>query len=137
MGNFHMDGIDELIRELNRTSDLDRIAPIMIEEALPILEDSLKETAQQEVNRGYATGELVSSIKKSSAMRNQYGYFGIVRPTGKDKKGVRNMEKLAYLHYGTTKQIARPVVNKAVFHVEQKVVEKMQEVFNREAYERK
>lgn len=131
MANFHMDGIDDLIRELNRTSDLDRIAPVMLEEALPILEDSLKETVQQEVNRGYATGELVSSIKKSRSLRNQYGYFGIVRPTGKDKKGVRNMEKLAYLHYGTTKQTARPVVNKAVFHAEQKVVEKMQEVFNR------
>lgn len=131
MANFHMDGIDDLIRELNKASDIDRIAPVMIEEALPILEDSLKETVQQEVNRGYATGELVSSIKKSRSLRNQYGYFGVVRPTGKDKKGVRNMEKLAYLHYGTTKQTARPVVNKAVFHAEQKVVEKMQEVFNR------
>ena len=135
MANFHMDGMDDLISELNKASKLDDIAPRMIEEALPILEESLKETVKQEVNRGYATGELVKSIKKSRSMRNQYGYFGIVRPTGKDKKGVRNMEKLAYLHYGTSKQTARPVVNKAVFHVEKKVIEKMQEVYNKAADE--
>lgn len=131
MANFRVDGIDELINELNKASKLDEVAPKMIEVALPILEKSLKETVQKEVNRGYATGELVSSIRKSESMRNQYGYFGIVRPTGKDKKGVRNMEKLAYLHYGTVKQTARPVVNKAVFHVEEKIIEKMQEVYNK------
>lgn len=131
MANFHVDGIDDLIRELDEAGKFDDIAPEMIEAALPILEDSLKETVQNEANKGYATGEMVASIKKSRVMRNQYGYFGIVHPTGTDKKGVRNIEKLAYLHYGTCKQEARPVVNKAVFHVEKKVIEKMQEVYNR------
>lgn len=132
MANFHLERIDDLIRELDEAGNLDEIAPEMIEAALPILEDSLKETVQNEANKGYATGELVASIKKSRSMRNQYGYFGVVRPTGTDKKGVRNMEKLAYLHYGIcNKQEARPVVNKAVFHAEEKVIKKMQEVYNK------
>ncbi len=130
---FTMDGIDDLIRQLEASGNIENIAPMMIEESIPILEEELKKVVQQEADRGYATGELVRSIKKSRSMRNEYGYFGIVRPTGKDSNGVRNMEKLAYLHYGTAKQPARPVVNKAVFHVERRVIDKMQEVYNREA----
>lgn len=132
MAQFSMDGVDDLIRQLDRLGDLDRIAPKMIEESLPILEDSLKEVVAEEVTHGYATGDMVQSIKKTKSLRNQYGYFGAVHPTGKDRKGVRNMEKLAYLHYGTSRQSARPVMEKAVFKVEEKVLTKMQEVYNRE-----
>ena len=132
MAQFSMDGVDDLIRQLDRLGDLDRIAPKMIEESLPILEDSLKGVVAEEVMHGYATGDMVQSIKKTKSLRNQYGYFGAVRPTGKDRKGVRNMEKLAYLHYGTSRQPARPVMEKAVFKVEEKVLAKMQEVYNRE-----
>lgn len=131
MANFEVTGFDDFIRQLERATDLEQIAPMMIEEALPILETELKRTVQQEANREYATGEMAESIKPSRASRNQYGYFGVVRPTGKDKKGVRNMEKLAYLHYGTSKQQARPVVAKAVFHARGKVLAKLQEVYSR------
>lgn len=131
MANFEMAGFEDLLKQIEQASNLDNIAPEIINEALPILEESLKNTVQQEADKGYATGEMAESIKKSRAKRNQYGYFGIVRPTGKDKKGVRNMEKLAYLHYGTSKQQARPVVTKAVFHAERGIIAKMQECFNR------
>ena len=49
---------------------------------------------------------------------------------GKDRKGVRNNEKLAYLNYGTSKQGAKPVVGKAVKNAEGKCLEIMQEKFN-------
>lgn len=132
MARFEMTGIDEFAKMLERAGKLDEIAPKMIEESLPILEASLKGVVQQEADRGYATGALVESIKKTGSLRNAYGYFGVVRPTGVDKHGVRNMEKLAYLHYGTSKQMARPVVTRAVFQVRQKIIDKMQEVYNRE-----
>lgn len=131
MANYEMNGFDELARQLEQVSDLDGIAPEMLNEALPILESELKKTVREEADKGYATGDMEQSIKKSRARRNQYGYFGIVRPTGKDKKGIRNMEKLAYLHYGTSKQPARPVVTKAVFRAESKIIGKMQECYNR------
>lgn len=132
MAGFTIDGIDDSIRQLEKAGDLESIAPKMIDEATPVLEEALKAEVQQAASKGYATGELASSIKKSKAKRNEYGYFGAVRPTGKDEKGVRNMEKLAYLHYGTTKQEADPVVTKAVARAEPKVYEKMQEAYNRE-----
>ena len=131
MANFEMKGFEDLIRQLEQAADLEQIAPKMIEEATPILEAELKRTVQQEANRGYTTGRMVASIKATKAKRNQYGYFDDVRPTGEDKKGVRNMEKLAYLHYGTSKQAARPVVTKAVFRAKGKVLAKMQEVYSR------
>lgn len=120
------------MNQLEWASNLDNIAPKMIEEALPILETELKRTVQQEADRGYATGELVASIEQDrTPYKNQYGYFGLVKPTGTDKKGVRNMEKLAYLHYGTGRQPARPVVAKAVFHARGKVLAKLTEVYSR------
>ena len=128
MANFEMNGLDEFAKILESAGNLDELAPKMIEEALPILEESLKAVVGEEANKGYATGTMVKSIKKTRSLRNEYGYFGVVRPTGKDEKGVRNMEKLAYLHYGTSKQMARPVVSKAVFRVKQNVINKMQEV---------
>ncbi len=130
MANFEMTGFDFLLRKLENASKLDYVAPEMINAALPILQDSLKETIRKEADRGYATGEMAESVEKTETKRNRYGYFGLVRPTGMDEKGVRNMEKLAYLHYGTSTQQARPVVTKAVFHAKRKVIEKMQERFN-------
>ena len=45
---------------------------------------------------------------------------------------VRNMEKMVYLEYGTSKQRATPVLSKATRRAEKDVISKMQEVFNRE-----
>lgn len=129
MAGFRMEGTEELARQLMDMASLDALAPKMIEDALPILEGRLKEAVRQEANKGYATGELAASIKKGKAKKNQYGHFGMVCPTGKDRKGVRNMEKLAYLNYGTPKQEARPVVARATAQAAQAVAEQMQETF--------
>ena len=64
----------------------------------------------------------------------------VVRPTGKDvrvtKKGrkhvVRNMEKLAYLHYGTAKQPATGIVTKAVNQAQAPALGAMQKAYNAE-----
>lgn len=61
------------------------------------------------------------------------GYYICVRPTGKDKDGVRNMEKMAALEYGVGgRQAATPVLTPAVHAAEDPVLKKMQEVFDRE-----
>ena len=56
----------------------------------------------------------------------------MIRPTGTGRKGVRNMEKLAYMEYGTSHQRATPVIGPAIAASEGGVLEAMQEVFNRE-----
>ncbi len=131
MANFEVTGFNQLMRQLEETLRLDDIAKQMIDGALPILEGELKKAIREEADKGYATGELAESVKKSETKHNRYGYFGVAQPTGKDEKGVRNMEKLAYLHYGTSKQQARQAVTKAVIRAESKVIVKMQECYNR------
>lgn len=100
----------------------------MIDEAIPELLDNVKkETANHK-----QTGDMYNSIKATKAGKSQNGgYYATVRPTGKDSKGVRNMEKMVYLEYGTSAQPATPVLTKAIKDSENAVMEKMQEVFNR------
>lgn len=128
MASFEIEGIDDLMKELDML-DAERLAPMMLEEAAPILKDSVVECA----SRHKDTGAMVNSIKQTAALRNQRGYYIAVRPTGKDEKGVRNMEKMAYLEYGVGgRQPATPVLTPAVHAAEPDVLEKMQEVFDRE-----
>jgi HK97 gp10 family phage protein len=77
---------------------------------------------------------MLKSIKttKTSRLKNNDGYSITVRPTGKDKRGVRNMEKMVYMEYGTSKQSATPVLTPAIRESRESVEKKMQEVFDRE-----
>lgn len=79
------------------------------------------------------TGEMVSSIKETEPKKNKYGWYSCVRPTGRDSKGVRNMEKLAYLEYGAVHhgQPATPVLAPAVSECMEETLEAMQEEFDR------
>lgn len=81
------------------------------------------------------SGKMVESIKTTKTMKNEKGFFNVTRPTGKEVRGkhsVRNMEKLVYLHYGTSKQPATGIVTKIVNSAEQPAVNAMQRVFNEE-----
>lgn len=127
MANFSVEGLDDLMKELD-SLDIDRIAPVMLEEAVPILERNVKNRASAHKE----TGEMQKSIRPTKSKRTGEGYSITVRPTGKDKKGVRNMEKSCYLEFGTSKQGATPVISPAVRESEDPVAEKMQEVFDRE-----
>ena len=123
---FDIHGFDDLMKELDEIGDFD---PKMLEEAAPILE---KEVVKQ-ASAHWASGDMVKSIKKTGASIGKTGgYYLAVRPTGKDKKGVRNMEKMAYLEYGVKDRPAVPVLTTAVRNAEPEVMKKMQEVFDRE-----
>jgi HK97 gp10 family phage protein len=128
MGKFDFEIPADFIKQLGKLADVDRIAPRMIDEAMPILERNLK----SELAKHRRTGDMINSVKKTKAGKNKYGYFAVVRPTGKDSKGVRNMEKLAHAEYGTSKQPATPILTKAIKDSENAVMKKMQEVFERE-----
>lgn len=145
MARFDIEGIDDLMKDLGEL-EIDRIAPKMLEEASPLLEREVKAALFSHQD----TGEMYRSIKSTGAMRNKYGYYLCVRPTGtssgkkwknsRTKGGkragktekVRNMDKAAYLEFGTSRQPARPVFSNAARKAEAPVLDKMQEVFNRE-----
>lgn len=129
MGKFDFNIPDGFIRQLGRLADVDKYAPKMIDEAIPILERNVK----NETSRHKRTGDMYKSIQHTKAgPTKKGGYFATVRPTGKDSKGVRNMEKMVYLEYGTSEQPATPVLTKAIKDSETAVLAKMQEVFNGE-----
>ena len=127
MAKFDVHGIDDFMREISQI-DLDRIAPKMLEESVPILEKSVK--AESAKHRD--TGAMEESIKATGASVNARGHYICVRSTGRDEKGVRNMEKMVYMEYGTSKPGATPALSPAVRKAEDKVIDKMQELFNRE-----
>lgn len=129
MGKFDFEISPEFIKQLGRLADVDRIAPKMIDEALPVLERNVK----GEVSKHIASGDLSRSIKVSKAKKTKSGgYYASVHPVGKDSNGVRNMEKMVYLEYGTKSQSPRPTLTKAIKDSESAVLKKMQEVFERE-----
>lgn len=125
-----MMGLEELTRELDRLGKTNDYAPEMLKAASPILEDELKAQVRNAANRGYATGTLESSISANEPHVTQGGYSVSVTAKGKDKKKVRNNEKLAYLNYGTSRQQAQPVISKAIDKAEDKCIEAMQKKFD-------
>lgn len=127
MANFSMGGLEDLMADIGLL-DADRLAPQMLEEAATILEKNVKNRAGKHKD----TGDMVNSIKQSKVVKDKDGHHITVRPTGKDRKGIRNMEKACYLEFGTSRQDAAPVISPAVRESEEAVLEKMQEVFDRE-----
>jgi hypothetical protein len=131
MGKFDFQFDADLTRQLERLANFDEIAPKVIDGAIPVLETKVK----AEASKHRLTGDMLNSIKATKASKNEYGWFATVRPTGKDRNGVRNMEKLAHAEYGTSKQVATPILTKAINDAQQEVTEKMQEIFNQEVGE--
>lgn len=129
MGRFdvHTDAFDSLMKDLS-ILDFSTLAPKMLEEAAPILQGNIVKRSAAH----HDSGDMEGSIQPKKVTRGASEYRISVRPTGKDSKGVRNMEKMCYLEYGTAKQDATPVMGPAVAESEEPVIEKMQEVFDRE-----
>ena len=121
----------EFLKQLGRMADVEQYAPMMLEESAPILVKTTRAALASSASKD-PTGQMVESIKASHVFHNKYGFYMTVRPTGKDKNGVRNMEKAAWLEYGTSKQPARPWAAKSQKDAEPAVLAKMQEVFERE-----
>jgi HK97 gp10 family phage protein len=119
------DGLNQLLRELT-SLDADKMTDEMMKAAEPVMLEKLKHHAGK-----HGQGAMYNSIKSTGIKTNRSGKFLVVRPTGKDSKGVRNMEKMAYLEYGTYKQAATPVVTPAVKEAESTVERAMDGIFDK------
>jgi len=126
MGKFDFQFDQELTRQLERLGNYDNIAPLILNGAVPILKRSVK----AECAKHKRTGDMIDSVKETTASKNKYGWYVVVRPTGKDRNGVRNMEKMAHAEFGTSKQPPTPILTKALNDVRDEVTEKMQELYN-------
>ena len=128
MAKFTMlQGTDDLINDLDSIARA-QIARKMLTESAPILVQEMKAKAASH----QATGDMVDAIKASNPSSTSDGMTCVVTAEGTGRNGTRNVEKLAYLEYGTYKQSATPVVTPATNAAEPKVLTKMQEVYDRD-----
>ena len=141
MGKFDFEIDQDFVKKLLELSDPDEYVPQILDSAIPILEESVK----SELSKHKRTSQLINSVKKTKASKSPNGgYFVCVRPTGKsdsylDGKGilrkykvpVQNMEILAHLEYGTSKQKPTPILTKAYKDSYNSVMAKMQEEFGK------
>ena len=148
---FDIYGFDELMTQLDRLGQFDEIAPKMLEEAVPVLQEEVV----KEASKHRDTGDMVDSIKPTGVMESKTGaYYICVRPTGisqkkkkwqykrnrskkkiernTEKTEVRNMEKLVWLEFGVKGRPATPVLKTATLNATPEAQKKLQQVFNRE-----
>lgn len=130
MAQFDMNFPDDLFADLLDTQ-FEEIAVEALDKASPELNRSVQSSLIASASRGYSKGEMQASIKATKPKRTKTDAFIVVsRPTGRDKKGVRNMEKAAYLEYGTSKQAARPWLANATNNAQSTVLDIAQKVYS-------
>lgn len=123
---------EDFMSELFDTS-FDEIAKEALEAASPILAQSTEKALTKSVaSRGeYSKGVMVPSIKATKATKTKTdAWIVVVRPTGKDAKGVRNAMKAGVMEYGAAHEAARPWLTSAAKNAESAATAKMQEVYN-------
>lgn len=127
MAKIRDHGFEDLIKDLTLLN-VDKMTDEMLQAAEPIMIRNLKRRAAA---HNYS-GEMTESIKSTGVKVRKGTKYLVVRPTGKDAEGVRNMEKMAYLEYGTYKQKATPVLTPATIDSEPEVAETMQKILEKE-----
>lgn len=135
MASLNVNGLDELLRKMEKLSDrgkVEEIAKKAVEAAQPLNEASMRAALSSVEHGPYATGSVSGSISSTPAKINAYGAYAVARPTGHDAKGVRNGAKAAFLQYGTSKLPARPWRERAVSGAEAACVKTMEEVVKSE-----
>ena len=132
MAKCRVDSMDDLLQTLENAADVDSISEEMLTEGAQVLQKNIREEITSAADRGYATGELASSVIPDTPEKNAFGHYVSVRPVGIDSKGVRNGEKWGYLENGNGgNQKPHPFEDRATKRSETECTEKMQEVFNR------
>lgn len=139
MAEFSFSIPQEITQQLSKhLSKIDDVAPKMLEEAAPLVVSAL----QSKVHK--RTGKLSNGIKAKKAKKSKNGAWIIPivfsgKENRKKKDGtsieVPNVVKAMVEEFGSSKQPAKPFIRPAVAESEDKVLEKMREVYNREMSE--
>lgn len=130
MAKLNFEIPDALLKALTACGKTEKIAPKMIDAALPIVADAVR----KRVAAHRRTGELEGSIHAYKAKQGKRGgYSGRVGFAGYDKQSkTANAQKAISLEYGTSNQAATPFILPAINDCEDACTNKMQEVYNRE-----
>lgn len=132
MARLDISGLDGVLAELERLGDPERLnaaATKAVDAGRSAVANEMASAIAGVEHGPYATGSVSKSVKTTRAKTNQYGVFSVAKPTGRDKRGVRNGEKAAYLQYGTPNMAARPWAEKATRMAEGKAAPIVEETF--------
>ena len=126
MANFQFDFPDDILSDVSGIFDV--VAPEMIDEALPIYENAVKTELQPHKD----TGDLIKSVRCKKAKKTSTdAYIGYLTAEGAKEDGFRNYQKALAIEYGNSHEPARPFMQSAANSSEKKVLDKLQEVFDR------
>lgn len=126
---------DELLRQLDRLADADKLQKKMLTAGAPPLMEAVK----RRLMTHRKTGALVAAIgygKPKRAKRSKRWYILIGPTEGYDPKtGVPHGRKMMSLEYGTSHQTATPFLSAARRDAEGAALQAMQEAFDQEVSE--
>ena len=135
MASLDVTGMEEVLKQLeklSRKSDVDEIAKKALNEAREVLLDSTKSAVASSEYGPRSSGSVSSSIQATPTKVNSFGVYSVARPTGRDRNGLTNGTKAAFLEYGTPTLPARPWHERARNSAEGKCVQIMEEVVKAE-----
>jgi len=122
----------EFLKQLNKLADeklIERVLKTGGSMMVPVLKSNIRSAVKN------STGALEKSVKVSNVKTDREGNKCVyVLPTGKDKDGVSNMAKLAYIEYGVRKynRAPKPLILRTIkdsqVNVEKAMQEKLEEL---------
>lgn len=128
MARFDGEGFDELVADLKDKSELmGEAADEILSAGAKVVADCWKSAAEKSGLRD--TGDMIESIKPSKITESSGVKSIDVLPQGKDRKGVRNVEKAYINHYGAKKIKATHFVTDAIDQAEVAAVDAMADVW--------
>jgi len=120
------------LEQLNKLAD-EKLAERVLKAGGGAMVPYLKSGIRSAVKNG--TGDLEKSIKVSRVKTDKDGNKSVyILPTGKDRHGVSNMAKLAYIEYGVRKynRAPKPLILRTIkdsqVNVEKAMQEKLEEL---------
>jgi len=122
----------EFLKQLNKLADeklIERVLKAGGSAMVPVLKVNIRSAVKN------STGALEKSVKVSNVKTDREGNKCVYAlPTGKDKDGVSNMAKLAYIEYGVRKynRAPKPLILRTIkdsqVNVEKAMQEKLEEL---------
>ncbi|MDD2297573.1 MAG: hypothetical protein PHX79_07135 [Sphaerochaetaceae bacterium] len=125
---------DDIYNKLQQLRNTAEYAPKMIEAeqdaVFPEVMRRLEPHSHNKQAKADAGALKASMVKTKPKMDKSGRWRAKIKPSGYDKKGVSNNQKLLSLEYGTSKQLATPVLRPARQAMANQAMEAAQKVFN-------